>query len=406
MQKTLLLLTIAIISFSCTFTPGKESDQTTPKTDPEIPENAIPFVYNGYILVPISIDGVDGNFIMDTGSEQQGIDSVFYSTGKLSYENLKNYTATGIGNSRLNIMVIEDTVDLSLGNRSLKTIFIPIYNLKTTGGDFIDGIVGTKYFLGYVLQLNYPDRYAIISESLDSTAILGYNKVPLIKIKDWYCVHLKVQINSETTIEGNFLIDTGMPETTITSSAAKTHNLSANISPKIRFYTKYGGLGGESSSFEFIADSLQLAGHSLGNVNFSYSLDQSGVLADNAFLGIIGNNVLDRFDLMFDFINSYLYVKPNETFHKPYVFDRLGFSFVDRTETLGAWVVTGMAEDGPAEKQGLRIDDRIISVNTIPTKNISYKELHGYFDLMDDLTLVVEAQNGTKTVHYKLSPLL
>lgn len=144
----------------------------------------------------------------------------------------------------------------------------------------------------------------------------------------------------------------------------------------------------------------------LENVNMSYSADTSGLLQSGPYIGILGNNILEKFNVLFDFKNRNLYLKPNEDFSKPYVFDRVGFSFVDRYKTHGGWIVTGLTENSPAEKQGLRIDDKILFVNEIPVEKISKKSQKGYFDKFDEVDLVVSRTDSIKNISFGLSPLI
>jgi hypothetical protein len=281
-----------------------------------------------------------------------------------------------------------------------------ILNLKPIGGDFIDGLIGTNSFMQGVLEINYEKKYINIHKTIDSVDVSDFKKISMERTKKFFCIPLTVTINDSTTIKGSFIVDTGMPGSSLTSFAVKKNNLHKKIKRKIRYYTKYGGIGGESSGYDFIADSLQISGYCLGKVNMSYSADSSGVLASGEYLGILGNNILERFDLLFDFRNSNLYLKPNEDFNTPFIFDRLGFYYVDRCKTLGGWIVAGLNENSPAEKQGLKIDDKIISVNEIPVEKISYDTQIDFFRNLNNVKFVIERSENLKTIEFDLAPLL
>lgn len=406
MQKKILLPILVIAFFSCQTGPNKGIDTSKENQQHNIPHNAIPFTYNGYILTSTNFDGVSGNFLVDTGTKEHGIDSLFFSRSGLTYTNFKEYTTTGIGDAKIRVLVIKDSVNLSVGNHNIISSFIPIHKLKPVGGDFIDGLIGTRYFMGKVLEINYPNSYIAIHNSIDSLDVSAYTQLPLVELGYWYGTSLKIKINPEITVEGNFFMDTGLPESTLTYPVAQAHEMLENVNPKVRYYTKYGGLGGESSTYEFIADSLLISDYSLSHVNMAFSLDTSGLLAGKEYLGIIGNDILDRFDWLVDFENRDLYLKPNEKFNQPYVFDRLGFSYVDRGKSLGAWLVTGLTEGSPAEQKGLKIDDRIISVNGVPVTEISHQDQFGYFDNLKRIRLEIESADGKKSLRLKLAPLL
>lgn len=43
-----------------------------------------------------------------------------------------------------------------------------------------------------------------------------------------------------------------------------------------------------------------------------------GVQASDKMDGVMGNNLLQRFHLTFDFANGYLYLEPNNLLYKPF----------------------------------------------------------------------------------------
>jgi len=138
----------------------------------------------------------------------------------------------------------------------------------------------------------------------------------------------------------------------------------------------------------------------------SYSIDEAGLLSDDKYYGIIGNNILERFDVIFDFKNSNVYFKPNKNFNNAFAHDKFGFLYVDRFKTMKSWIVTGLFENSSAEKSGLKIDDRIISVNNIPVEKINYKQQKSCFMKINNLKLSVLRNEKIEQIEFKLNALL
>lgn len=372
------------------------------------PIGAIPIVYADYIFIQGNIDdSVKGNFLLDTGADNLYLDSVFYKENNLFYPNLGTVEVLGIGNSVSKIQLIKDSLKFSFGQFNYKTSFVPILKLKPIGGDFIDGLFGLYYFKKNILEINYFRDYIATHKNIDSiknTDISRFSKIKMDKVEHFFCVTIQFNIY-DTIIKGKFLIDVGVPITTITSGAAKKYKLSKNIKNKAKYYTKYGGVGGESSGYDFIADSLKIGNYTLDKINMSYSLDEGGMLSEGEYLGILGNNILDKFDLIFDFKEKYFYLNPNETYYEKFEFDKLGFTYVDRYKTKGGWIVTGLTENSDAEKK-IKIDDKIISVNGIPVQNISLKKQKEYFKSIDKAIFTIKNDTNIKTVELNLEPIL
>jgi len=380
--------------------------QAGPDRKLSLPGNAVPIIYADYILVKGSVENVPAHLLLDTGADDLLLDSVYKSNSKLDFENFFTARITGIGNSYQSIIVITDTVDMSVGNRLFHATPVPVLNLKPIGGDIIDGLLGTVCFKGEVLEVNYERKYIRVYNSTDSIDLQGYTGFGFHKSGNFCLVQAAIRINDTLFISGDFIFDTGSPTSTISGSVAALEKLDMAVDEKVRYYTKYGGIGGESSSWEFICDSVNIGPFGFEGVNMAFSLDEAGVLSEGDNLGIIGNNILDRFTLIFDFQNNILYMKPNHSYRDPYVFDRLGFSWVDRVQTSGTWIVTGLTEDSPAENTGLKIDDRIITVNDVPVEEIPFEEQNEFFRKTKRLEMSIVRGDETLSVGFKLNPIL
>jgi hypothetical protein len=405
MNRLSVLSISFLLCFACANSSNKSRDNVNAVNDSKIPANAIPVLYFDYLHLHLSIDSAEGTFLFDTGFDNLCIDSIFYYSNKLDYINSTAGKIYGIGNAYQEMNLIRDTIDFSIEGRRYSTSFVPVLDLKPIGGDYVDGLLGTKHFNRNVVEINYPKGYICLHETIDSVDVSGYSIIALKNTGFHYFIPATLKINDSIIITGDFLVDTATPGSTLTSYVAFKNNLSRKVDHKILYYTMYGGIGGESSGYDFAVDTLKIADYNLSNVILSYSLDTAGSLAAQEYIGILGNNILERFDLLFDFINSNLYLRPNEDFIKPFIFDRMGFSYVDRCKTMGGWIVAGMYENSPAEKKGLRIDDKIISVNEVPVEKIPYEEQKEYFEKIRKVEFVVSRAGSLQTIKFKLAPL-
>ncbi len=128
-------------------------------------------------------------------------------------------------------------------------------------------------------------------------------------------------------------------------------------------------------------------------------------MASDEHFGLLGNGIYSRFTVIIDFINNDFYLKPNSKYNEPFEFSRLGFSYVDRNQTLDAWIVTGLYSGCNPEKQGLKIDDRIIAVNGISIKEISYESQKEFFNELSDVVLTINRDDLIKEIRIRLEPV-
>lgn len=402
MRKTdilcIILVMLSLFSFGQSLETKKKS---------EIPESAFPIVYRGHIYIQGAADSVDGNFVFDTGASNLYFDSLYYADGNFQYENTTTAKLPGAGSKPQDVIVILDFVGFQFANYLYETNIVPVLQLKPILGDFSDGIIGLEYFAESVFELNYSQEYVILHQNDQSLNLNDYHKIELEKIGNRLFIPLSVQIDSAIKIEGRFQLDFGSGGTvTMTSSIAEKYNLEEVIKEKVAYFTKYGGVGGESSSFEFLSSSVSIGAFDFDSVVLEYSVDKSGALASNEHLGLLGNGILERFDVLIDFMEPALYLKPNEEYKDPFEFSSLGFSYVDRNQSMKSWIVTGLYKESHAEKSGLQIDDRIISVNHIPISEIDYPSQHEFFESINEVILAVERKGEMKYVQFKLEPVL
>jgi len=376
------------------------------KQEKEIPDNAFPIVYRGHLYIIGEADSIKGNYIFDTGASNLYFDSTYYYENGFHYSNFLTARLPGAGTTVQNVEVIQDTVSFKFGKYLYQTSIVPILKLKPIVGDFADGILGMEYFYNSVMEINYEKEYMRLYKSIDSIDVSDYSRIKLIKTGNRIFIPLKVRINDTITIAGKYQVDFGAGGSiALTSSAANKYNLLNNIENKTPFYNKYGGVGGESSSYSFRAKSIQLGDFVFNDVTMGFSVDRSGAMASDEHFGLLGNGIYSRFTVIIDFINNDFYLKPNSMFKEPFEFSRLGFSYVDRNQTLNAWIVTGLYRGSTAETNGLEIDDKIIALNGISINEISYESQKRFFKELSNIVLTVVRHEEVKDIQFDLRPI-
>lgn len=393
MKKRLLLCLLPALFFSCS--TGQNGSDSTPVDEPvttvKIPDGAVPIVYRRHLYIACQVDSAEANLIFDTGANNLYLDSTFFSQAELQYENLAQAQLPGAGNGMQHVPLILDTVTCSVFGDLYQTRYVPIFQLKPILGDYADGIIGLDHYDGKVLQISYQDQYFKVCDDVQEADVTGYSKVEMRRSENRLFVPASIQVDEDLTLEGELLLDLGSAGSiTLTSAAASKYKLGQQIRDKVRFFTIAGGVGGASSSYVFRATEAKVSDFTFEEPILSFSLDTAGALSRSTHMGLIGNEILDRFDLMIDFNNSVLYLKPNDRLNHPFSLSRHGFSFVDRSSTLGGWIVKGFYEDCDAWQKGLRPKDKIIAVDGLPVNQISYEQQRELFKTRDQIELAVK----------------
>lgn len=378
------------------------------KKETKIPEGAFPIIiYKEHLYINGIADSIKGNYVFDTGASNLYFDSTYYAENGFAYKDTFTAKIQGAGSTPQTVLVIKDTVKFYFGSNIYKTSIVPVLHLKPILGDIADGILGMEYFYNSVLEINYEKEFMKLYQSIDSVNTTGYSKIGLSKKDNRLYIPLKVNINDTISISGEYGLDFGAGGTvSLTSPVTEKYSLKEKIKTKVAYFTKYGGVGGESSSYNFIANSIGIGDFKFENVVMNFSVDTKGALSTEKHLGLVGNALYERFNMYIDFKNNDLYLKPNEDFSKPFKSSRLGFSYVNRGQTLKSWIVTGLYSSSNAEKGGLKIDDNIKTVNGISVAGISYKLQENYFDEMNEISLGIERKEKNIEINFKLKPIL
>lgn len=106
-------------------------------------------------------------------------------------------------------------------------------------------------------------------------------------------------------------------QTTISLTTQATNEKGLAKLEGIRPWTGIG-LSGESKGGVIRSESVQIGKDKLPDIDIHLSYDKSGALSGNDFyIGIIGNKVLEKYDMVVDYINLYLYLRPNSLHNTP-----------------------------------------------------------------------------------------
>jgi hypothetical protein len=143
---------------------------------------------------------------------------------------------------------------------------------------------------------------------------------------------------------------------------------------KRRFYTTQAeGLGGKKQMELTVIKSVKIGPYKFRNVPVHVFDDTYNVANYPALGGIVGNDLLRRFNVILNYPEQSIYIKPNTHFNEDFDYSYTG---------LGVYLIEGeirvidIVKGSPGEKAGFKEGDVIFSVESNFTKNIQvYKNL-------------------------------
>lgn len=352
----------------------------------KLPAGAVPFSYRRYICFDMVLrDSVPARIIFDTGANNLLLDSAFYAYHFAANGNLRKAMLGGAGNGMEMANIDASGWSYRVGDKSHTEQMAVVLNLRKIVGDDVDGLFGLPFMQGERVEFNYADgymRFLTAGEEIADDFVrvdckwLGSKKERII-------MPLSVTFADGYTFNGDFLLDTGMPGTlSLNSTTAGKLKANGVLNDAGKFVYTIGGIGGSAVQNDICASQITVAGHALNDVRINCSENSQGSLADDSYAGLVGNGLFERFDVVFDFAEWVIYLRPNENFCAPQP-NYFGIAF---TPMADHWIVNGLLEGGNAAKAGLRRGDRIESINGIKATDCNASSL---YPLPEKLTLAV-----------------
>ena len=330
-------------------------------------EKQIEFKNTGrHISINLKINQYDeGNFYFDTASPWFIIDSTFYKNQKMSFGHFSESENIGTGNNPVLITRILDTVEFSIIDNVYFSKFNMIYNLKKILGNNIDGIVGLSNFSNTPFEIDYVAKKIILNPKIDDS----YQEVAIKYDGNYMYLPIELMLKTGTKVKGDFIIDTGSYKTILTSEFSDNKNILNN---KKVTYKNNGGVGGLHMGYSLFASDTKVDKFKLIDHQIDVSKDSLGALSKNKnYIGIIGNDMLQNFDIIYHPTQNKIWVKPNKNFGKPS--DNLYKSFIlmETNDKNKGWSVGSLYEESDAYKKGLRYNDEITEINNKSVRNLN-----------------------------------
>ncbi len=266
------------------------------------------------------------------------------------------------------------------------------FHLSNYIGLPIYGIIGYDFFNSFTIKINYvTSRLTLYQpERFNRVKFLSrYEAVPILLEDQRPYLISRIQLNNGTSISSKLIIDSG---------AGHPILLDPNSDPQLRIpdttvSAMLGvGLNGPIHGYLGRLNSLRLGDYEIVNPIASFP-DYDTLLYTDYDIprnGNIGNEVLKRFNVVFDYPYSALYLKPNSRFDDPFEHDMSGMSLMSGGDVYRRYFIANIAPGSPADEAGLEINDEILSINLQPTREMSISEIDNLLRSQDKRNLLLE----------------
>jgi hypothetical protein len=237
------------------------------------------------------------------------------------------------------------------------------FRFDASAGIDIHGILGSETFKGHVVKINYAQQIMTVyaKDAFKPPRESEFQSVPIkiIRNKPYLQAHLTLQ--NDTIVPVNLLLDTGASLTMLLYSGS-TPGLTI---PQTALKGSIGrGLGGILEGYIGRIKKIEIGSFPLNHVVSRFQVlpantDSLQTIGRN---GIMGSEILVRFNLIFDYSHQKMYVQPNKNYKTAFIYDRSGLNLLASGRDLNDFIVQEVLPNTPAAIADIRTGDQIVKI--------------------------------------------
>ncbi len=400
----------------------------------------IPFqLLNNLIFIPLDVNGVTLNFLLDTGVDETILLSLD-DKEEVSLHSVQKIKLKGLGNnepieglrSSKNIVSYQSFVDR---DHELYIVLDQSFNFSSHVGIPVNGIIGYNFFKNHAVEIDYDRKKIIVYH--DAKSIKKKKKkyrlapITLERNKPYYTGKVTVD---QDEISAKLLVDLGNSD-----ALWLFENIEKGIKvPQPNFEDYLGkGFSGDIHGFRAKIKKVSIEDFSFANPIVSFpdavSIKSVNRVADR--VGSIGGEILKRFNILFDYPEQSLYIRKSSHFADDFNYNMSGIELQneglqwvqetmrlqtvnldntfdgngDRTQgdfkykfTLKpVFSIAGIRKNSPAEACGLQVGDLILKINGVEAYRFTLQSINDLLKSEEGKFLYFEVDRNGNKLNYK-----
>ena len=309
------------------------------------------------------------NFILDTGSGGISLDSATCIEFNIA-TTATDTTITGIGGIRKVPFVFDQTLHLPGRDVSQLNFHVNNYDVLTSVyGEKIDGIIGYSFFNRYVVAINFDSSIV----NVYSPGKINYPRGGTILHPVFTALPIQwLSFKEQRKMGYNFYFDTGAGLCFLLSDRF-AEDSAVLLSRRKPVITQAQGMGGKLQMRLTVIKELKIGPYKFRQVPTYLYNDEYNVTSFPFVGGLIGNDLMRRFNIILNYPAREIHLLPNNHFFDKfdYAYTGLGIYYEN-----GKIVVGDIVAGSPGAKGKFKVGDEIFGVGNNFSHNISaYKNI-------------------------------
>lgn len=337
------------------------------------PRATIAFQYaNNFILVEVRLFGMlPMSFIFDTGAEhtilfQKEFADIFNTQYDL------RVPIIGSDLSREIYALVARSIDIEViglepVQRDILVLEEDYLTLDEITGRPIHGILGSSFFKNVIVQVDFKKQRIILhNPSVFQPPAGAFHQYDLTIRSGKPYLKSTIALADKSNVDVTLLIDTGagLPLLLHNNTDSRLTLPAHYIRGKLGL-----GLGGYVEGYLGRIDALHLGGISFTQMLTSFQDLSNTIMSDSTRFrnGLIGTQLLSRFQIYIDFINEKLYLRTQGNYNRKFRMDKSGLVIFAMGQNLNVFVIQDVLENSPAAEADIRHGDVIKKIQGLPS---------------------------------------
>lgn len=310
------------------------------------------------------------NFVLDTGSGGISLDSITVEEFKIPVVE-SDKTIRGIGGIRKVSFLYDASLKLPGLQVDKLNFHVNDYSLLTSVyGIKIDGIIGYSFLSRYIVNVNYDSLiikvYSIGEYKYPSGGYILNPMFTALPIQT-------LRFTDNGKFYNRFYLDTGAGLNFLLSERYVADSNVLKRRKKEPLLTQAEGVGGRTSMRITTVNEVKIGPYRFRKVPTYLFKDENNITNYPYLGGLIGNDLLRRFNATFNYVKQEVHILPNSHYRDDfdYAYHGLSLYYIDKQI-----VVDDVVPGSPADKAGFKKEDIILALNNDISNNIQvYKTM-------------------------------
>ncbi|MBK7142616.1 MAG: aspartyl protease family protein [bacterium] len=278
---------------------------------------SVPFTIDRHrVIIPASVNGSKPlRLILDTGLRFDGV-YLFHrdAVNLIDTAGAVQVQVGGAGDGAPSTATMIQTGRLSFGDVEIRNQSIIISHSEHTQSFPTDGIIGWNLFGHYIVEIDYDRQVILLHDTVEVISDSGWQVISVEMKKDLPFLQVTVEVTAGEPVPMVVYIDLASEEALEllvrddqkfrTPDSLTSQLLGVGLSGEI--YGEYGRVG-----------HVNFGGYDLHHVRTAFAPAKTRSKQEGAD-GIFGNDMIRRFNVIFDYPHTRLYIKPNKSFADPF----------------------------------------------------------------------------------------